>query len=231
LPLRLLGYETARGRRRLWRELPGLERLPSGRSAVALTFDDGPGELTSELVETLGRHRLKATFFLLGEQARDRPEVARALVAAGHEIGLHGFEHFRHDRAEPERSVADILRGFEELEAICSVRPRWYRPPWGRFSAASFDACGRVGLRPAYWSVWGWDWEPIGASTIARRVRRGLEAGAIVLLHDSARYSRGSARETLTAVSVLADDLRRRGLATATLSEAAGRPSTRGVSE
>jgi peptidoglycan-N-acetylglucosamine deacetylase len=230
LPLRLALNEMSPGRRRSWRRFSGLERLPEGGATVALTFDDGPGELTAELLELLGHHRLRATFFLLGEEARRRPDAARAVVAAGHEVGVHGFEHFRHDRSDAARSARDVRRAIEELEAVCAMRPRWYRPPFGRFSPASFEACAQAGLRPAYWSVWGYDWEPIGAQRIVRRINRGLEPGAVLLLHDSARYAeRDSARATLEAVPLLAVELRERGLETVTLSEApspAGAPAT-----
>src|SRR3954470_24478422 len=152
MPLRLVLYEASSGRRGLWRPFPGLERLPDGDPVVAITFDDGPGEVTEDLVEALAAHDLCATFFLLGEQVARRPELARDLVARGHEVALHGWEHLRHDHVEPARSAADVRRGLEEVEGTCSVRPQWYRPPFGRFSKACFEACSELRLRPAYWS-------------------------------------------------------------------------------
>jgi peptidoglycan/xylan/chitin deacetylase (PgdA/CDA1 family) len=220
--VRLSLYEVSRGRRRLWRAFPGLERLPGRPSQAAITFDDGPGEMTSELLAGLAEHDLKATFFLLGEQARRRPDVARDVVAAGHEVGLHGSEHLRHDQVAPERSADDVRRGLAEVEDVSGVRPRWYRPPFGKFSDASFRASAELGLQPAYWSTWGYDWEPVDARTIARRVSRGLDPGAIVLLHDSALYAeRDSARPTVDVVPLLATALAERGLTAVTLSDAA----------
>jgi peptidoglycan-N-acetylglucosamine deacetylase len=221
LQVRLALSEVSPARRRLWRRFPGLERLPGGRPGVAITFDDGPGEVTRDVLEALARHDLRATFFLLGEQVRRRPDVAREVVAAGHEVGLHGYEHLRHDQVEEERGATDVRRGLAEVEEACSVRPRWYRPPFGRFSRGSFEACAQLGLRPAYWSTWGYDWEPVGPRRIARRVGRDLDAGAVVLLHDSALYAeRDSARPTVEAVRLLAAALQERGLAAVTLSEA-----------
>jgi peptidoglycan/xylan/chitin deacetylase (PgdA/CDA1 family) len=219
--IRLSLYELSPGRRRRWREFPALERLPGESSRAAITFDDGPGELTPDLLAALAEHDLKATFFLLGEQARRRPDVARDVVAAGHEVGLHGSEHLRHDRITPEHAAEDVRRGLTEVEEACGVRPRWYRPPFGKFADASFRASADLGLQSAYWSTWGYDWEPVGARTIVRRVSRGLDSGAIVLLHDSALYAeRDSARPTVDVVPLLAAELRARGLTAVTLSGA-----------
>ncbi|HEV7460887.1 MAG TPA: polysaccharide deacetylase family protein [Solirubrobacteraceae bacterium] len=218
--VRLSLYEMSPGRRRRWRQFPALERLPGGSSLAALTFDDGPGELTPELLAALAEHDLRATFFLLGEQARRRPDVARDVAAAGHEVGLHGSEHLRHDQVESQRAAEDVRRGLAEVEEACGVRPRWYRPPFGKFSEASFRASAELGLRPAYWSTWGYDWEAVGVPTIVRRVLRGLDPGAIVLLHDSARYAeRASARPTVDAIPKLARALTARQLETVTLSD------------
>jgi peptidoglycan/xylan/chitin deacetylase (PgdA/CDA1 family) len=213
-------YEASPSRRRMWRDFPAQQRLATGSRQVALTFDDGPGELNERLLAQLAEHELVATFFLVGEQVRDAPGAARAIVEAGHEIALHGSAHFRHDQAAPERSREDLRRGLEEVAEVTGVAPRWYRPPFGKFSPASYDACRELGLRPVYWSTWGHDWEPVGAAHIARRTRSGLEDGAIVLLHDSARYAeRTSAQPTLDALGPIASDLRSRGLRPVTLSQ------------
>ena len=220
--VRLSLYEVSPGRRRRWREFPALERLPDRPSQAAITFDDGPGEMTSELLAELAKHDLKATFFLLGEQARRRPDVVREVAAAGHEIALHGSEHLRHDQVAPEHSEQDVRRGLAEVEDAAGVRPLWYRPPFGKFSSASFRASAELGLKPAYWSTWGYDWEPVGPPTIARRVNRGLGPGAVVLLHDSALYAeRDSARPTVDVIPLLATALAERGLTAVTLSAAA----------
>jgi peptidoglycan/xylan/chitin deacetylase (PgdA/CDA1 family) len=224
--VRLSLYEMSPSRKRLWRQFPALERLPGRPSQAAITFDDGPGEMTSELLAGLAEHDLKATFFFLGEQARRRPGVARDVVAAGHEVGLHGSEHLRHDLIAPEHSAEDIRRGLAEVEDASGMRPRWYRPPFGKFSDASFRVCAELGLKPAYWSTWGYDWEPVGARTIVRRVCRGLDPGAVVLLHDSALYAqRPSARATLEAMPLLATALSERRLGTVTLSDGLSRHS------
>ena len=179
-----------------------------------LTFDDGPTESTPQLLEELRDHGLRATFFVLGEQLERWPEIGRAIVDEGHEIALHGFGHFRHDKAAAGRSRDDIERGLEAIEATVGVRPRWYRAPHGKFSQEGFETCEELGLTPVYWSAWGHDWEPVGEEHIRKTIRRDLADGSIVLLHDS------PAAATIRAIPLVDEDLRRRRLSAVTLADA-----------
>jgi peptidoglycan-N-acetylglucosamine deacetylase len=192
-----------------WRSFPGRERAQSG---VALTFDDGPDpEVTPAVLDILDATGVRATFFLVGEQLLVHHELGGAIAAAGHEVALHGFRHVEHDElAEPRE---DLLRGLDAIEAATGTRPALVRPPYGRFSAASYAASRELGLEAVYWSAWGADWEAIGPARIAELVRRDLTPGAIVLLHDSARYAeRPSARPTVEALPTILADIRAAGL-------------------
>jgi peptidoglycan/xylan/chitin deacetylase (PgdA/CDA1 family) len=195
-----------------WRRLPGLERLPRD-GGVALTFDDGPDpDGTPAVLEALAAARAGATFFLVGEQLVLHHELGRAVAEAGHEVALHGFRHVEHDELGPG-AKDDLLRGLDAVESATGVRPTLYRPPYGRFSEASYAACRELGLEPVYWSAWGSDWEAIGPERIAELVARDLDAGAVVLLHDSARYAtRPSAEPTAAALPEILRQLRDRGL-------------------
>jgi|tagenome__1003787_1003787.scaffolds.fasta_scaffold20975419_5 peptidoglycan/xylan/chitin deacetylase (PgdA/CDA1 family) len=170
-----------------WRELPGLERVPAG---VALTFDDGPDPgCTPAVLDALDAAGVLATFFVLGEQLMRNHAVAREAAQRGHELGLHGFEHVDHDTLRPQAARDDLARALGSFEAAIGRRPRFFRPPYGRFSQASYDACLHLGLEPVYWSQWGEDWEPIPAERVVDLATRDLSDGDIVLLHDSTRYA------------------------------------------
>lgn len=203
--------------------MPGIERVPPGGHAV-LTFDDGPDaapEATAAVLDQLDTIGARATFFVLGEQIGSAPGLVADLVARGHEVGVHGRRHFRHDRVGAAESGADVEAGCDALAACLGEAPRYYRPPYGKLSQAAAEVCRRRGLEVVYWSTWGLDWEPLPADRVAARVIRDLDDGGIVLLHDSARYAvRPSAAPTAAALARIGDAAAAKGLRLVTLSEA-----------
>ena len=178
------------------------------RDAVALTFDDGPHpEGTPAVLAELERRGARATFFLVGEQVRRVPEVARAVADAGHEIALHGDRHVLLLRRRIRAFAADLDRAAETIAAATGVVPTLYRPPYGVFSSGALRHVRGRGLQPWLWSAWGRDWERRATpASIARRAVARLEPGAVVLLHDSDAYSSpGSWRRTAAAVPSILD--------------------------
>lgn len=215
-------YEWHPGRARRWRRFPGLERIEPGGRAV-LTFDDGPDpEATPAVLEALDLAGVHATFFLLGSRLATHPELAREVVSRGHEIGLHGYNHHRHDRIEGTLSRSDLTEGFVAIEETLGIRCRWYRPPYGKMSAASAEVCQELGMTPVYWSAWGLDWEAVAAERIAQVVSDQLDDGGIVLLHDSARFARRpSAQPTAQAIPTIVRRAQDTGLSLVALRDAA----------
>ena len=205
-----------------WADHPGLERVEHDRPVAALTFDDGPDpEGTPAVLDALDQAGATATFFVVGEQLLRHNALARETLDRGHEVALHCYTHVRHEELSPTQARDDVARGVGALEAATGRPPRWCRPPYGRFSEASFAACERLSLEPVYWSAWGLDWETVAAARIGELVGRDLVPGAIVLLHDSARYgARPSAAPTAEAVPLIAELAAERGVALRSLAEA-----------
>lgn len=170
------------------RIFPVLTRIPGARG-VALTFDDGPDSLTGQVLTTLDRFGATATFFVLGEQVERFPSLVREMIAAGHEVGVHGYRHRHHLLLTPGQVTDDLARAQTTIEDAIGKRTTLYRAPHGIFSLASWHEAGRHGWRRLLWSRWGKDWRA-GATpeSILDLVGRP-EAGDIVLLHDSDRYS------------------------------------------
>lgn len=220
-PLRRRLYDWSPSRRRRWRRVPGLESVPPAAGAV-LSFDDGPDpDGTPAVLEALAASGAGATFFVLGRHVAEQPELTRAIAAAGHEIALHGMEHRRHDQLTEDEARAELAAGIAAIEAAGVAAPAWYRPPFGASSPVLAALCRELGLGLAYWSAWGQDWEESPAGEIAALVERDLAPGAIVLLHDSARYAqRAAATATAGALAPIAAAASERGLALRTLSEA-----------
>lgn len=201
----------------LWREFPARERLDDGR--VALTFDDGPDpEGTPAVLDALDAAGLKATFFMVGEQVKAAPMLAREVAARGHEVALHGATHRPHRDLSPRESKDEPSYGLGTVEAATARRPRWFRPPYGEFNEHSYAATAAVGLEPVYWSAWGLDWETVAPERILDIVERDLAPGAIVVLHDSARYGhRSDVEPTVAAIPLIAATAAERGLRLAPL--------------
>ncbi len=224
--MRLALQEHSPGRARRWRELPGIERVDPDGHAV-LTFDDGPDsspESTLAVLDGLDAIGAKATFFVLGEQIEAAPTLPAEILARGHDLGVHGQRHFRHDRVAAAESASDVEAGYAALAECLDEPPRFYRPPYGKLSPSAEQVCRRLGLAVVYWSTWGLDWEPLPAERVARRVLRDLDDGGIVLLHDSARYAvRPSAAPTAEALAPIGAAAKAKGLELVSLSQALGR--------
>ena len=218
-------YELHPGRARRWRQHPGVERLePTGK--VVLTFDDGPDhDATPAVLDALDQVGATATFFLLGTQAAANPELAVEITRRGHEIGLHGNNHVRHDRITPAESARDLKDGLHALEDVVGVRCHWYRPPYGKMSPAAAQTCAELGMTIVYWSAWGLDWEEVGAERIATVASSQIDDGGVVLLHDSARFARrASAAPTAAAIPIIAANAEARGLSLVALRDATDAP-------
>ena len=185
------------------------------RGHVALTFDDGPDpESTPAFLGALEGLGWTATFFMLGEMVRRAPGVAAEVVAAGHEVGVHGDVHCNMLRRTPRRTDDDITTAFRTIVDATGIEPRWFRPPFGIMSLSSLRSARRLGMRTVLWTTWGRDWrrEATPQSVTADVLRRYVDGGT-VLLHDSDCTSYpGSWRSSLGALPRLADELGARGL-------------------
>ena len=166
--------------------MPGLAGI-GDRGHVALTFDDGPHpQATPELLRRLDRAGVRATFFLLGRMVERHPEVARAIADAGHEIGVHGYEHSLLVKRGPRATRDDLDRATQTIVAVTGTQPRWWRPPYGVASTAALVEARRLRLRPVLWTCWGRDWTATcTADSVYRSVMRRLAGGGTILLHDS----------------------------------------------
>jgi peptidoglycan-N-acetylglucosamine deacetylase len=194
----------------------GVEDHTSAGSGYALTFDDGPHpEGTTATLDVLAAAQVRATFFLVGEQVERSPALAREILAAGHEIGLHCHRHRNLLRLTPWQVRADLTRALAVIEDATGHSPRLYRPPYGVLNAAALLQARARGWRTLLWTHWGRDWEPRATpESITRRVTDGAGEGSVLLLHDADDYSApGSWRRTVQALPRVLDTLAARGVA------------------
>jgi peptidoglycan/xylan/chitin deacetylase (PgdA/CDA1 family) len=149
---------------------------------VALTFDDGPhGTHTPELLDILERKHVPATFFLLGEQVEQYPEIAARMVAQGHQLGNHTWDHAHVVRMDTKEIAADLERTSAAIAAATGIEPTVTRPPFGTIT----DELQLASTTPLIlWSIDPKDWRDREATTITDRVLKDIRPGAIILLHD-----------------------------------------------
>lgn len=191
--------------------------------AVALTFDDGPNEpYTSQILEVLRAKGVKATFFIVGENALQFPGTVRREVADGMEIGNHTFTHGSMVRAMNNTIEWQIDRTQETIKDIAGIEPRWFRPPHGFRDPRLFSMTRHDDLAVVEWSNMPRDWTCPGTDVIVQRTLEKLKAGDIILLHDGRTVYVGADRsQTVAALPRIIDGIRAKGLRCVTLSELA----------
>ena len=171
---------------------------------AALTFDDGPHpEYTPRLLDILARHRAKATFFVVGAAVQAQPELTRRMVAEGHSLGNHTWDH----RSLPTLSRAQRLEQFRKCAEALEPHGgdnKLLRPPFGNQDRASRLDALRLGYEVIAWSHHAEDWLEHDADFIAGRLAEHLAPGVIFLLHDAlyrvAEAERADRSPTLKAV-------------------------------
>lgn len=193
---------------------------PTGRRAVALTFDDGPNpEETPRILDALAEGGARGTFFVLGERARRHPEIVRAAAEAGHDLGNHTYSHRHLWTLGPQATRREILDGAAAIADAAGSPPRFFRPPWGTFNFAAYRISGWLGEARVLWSV-----RPEGyfirasAERIVEFVIRRTRPGAIVDLHDASGFP-DTAANTRKALPELLRRLREAGYEVLPLSD------------
>ncbi|MHB2018193.1 MAG: polysaccharide deacetylase family protein [Candidatus Xenobia bacterium] len=166
---------------------------------VALTFDDGPSPDTPRLLEVLAAHRVRATFFLIGRKVLDHPDLARQIVEAGHEVGVHGFTHRPLAMLSPEDVRRELNDTRQAILEATGALPRLVRAPWGLFTRGVLD-CLLPHEKMALWSDSTRDWTEPGIAVLASRIQRMARPGAVLLLHDGA-HDGGRHEQTAAALA------------------------------
>ncbi|MCD4748397.1 MAG: polysaccharide deacetylase family protein [Thermoanaerobaculales bacterium] len=185
---------------------PNRSRLDTDADAtnqIALTFDDGPDpEVTPRVLEILAQQNCRATFFVIGERAEAQPDLVRAVVQAGHDLGNHSWDHssafFFHS---PSQLAAQIDRTQDLLEELSGKRPRLFRPPAGIRSPLLESQLARRNLALVSWNRRAFDTVERRPAKILRRMTKNLGPGDILLLHD------GSVARTAAGVPVVLEIL------------------------
>jgi peptidoglycan-N-acetylglucosamine deacetylase len=174
-----------------------------GTKQLALTYDDGPNDPhTERLLEVLARHQVRATFFLIGRYVRQRPDLVREIVKAGHVVGNHTFTHpllTLKSSTEVRQELTDCRAA---LQDAIGEHSNLFRPPFGGRRPAVLRIARELGLQPVMWNVTGYDWNAPPAEEIERKCANQIHGGNVILLHDGGHKQMGADRSQ----TVLATD-------------------------
>ena len=159
-------------------EESGVKEKPS----IAITFDDGPsGRYTGRLLDGLKERNVKASFFLIGENAEENPVLVERIYKEGHLIGNHTYSHVQMTHLSEEAAVREIEKTDQVISAITGEHVAYMRPP---FVAWQRELEVRMEVLPVLWSVDPLDWTTENVDEIVSKVVTEVEEGDIILLHD-----------------------------------------------
>ena len=152
---------------------------------VAFTFDDGPHPtVTPEILKILREYNAKATFFMLGLEARKYPHLAKQVASEGHEIANHTYSHPDLTKMNYDNVNRQFSEGRRIIEEITGVKTSLFRPPYGAINDNVITAAGNQNSPIIMWSVDSRDWESRDANAIYNVVMRNIRGGSIILMHD-----------------------------------------------
>ena len=202
----------------------GLElmRLGISNNMCALTFDDGPSPYTAELLDTLARYNIPATFFVVGAQVQRRPDIIRRMLAEGHEVGNHSFSHTALRKQSPQ-AQQDDLRKLDALLRELGANPRFVRPPFGYYDHNTINVVQEMDGHIVMWTVDSQDWRNYSdLEDVLANMQlpyRGAPMRGVFLFHDTHR-------PTVERMPEILDALIASGCRFVTLSEYIDAPQT-----
>ena len=178
---------------------------PKGVPVVALTFDDGPRQFTTpRLIALLDELSVRGTFFIVGAQAVQFPGILEDLVSKGHTVANHSWSHRNITQLDRETLLEELTFCSQAIETITGVRPRFFRPPGGKWDRRSLAVVQELGLTTVLWDVTGRDMVQRAPRQMAASVVKAAGPGSIILLHGGMEW-------TMEALPMIVEGLRARG--------------------
>ncbi len=176
--------------------------LSAGSKGLALTYDDGPNDPhTLHLLDVLAKHDVRATFFLIGQYVRKRPDIVRKISDAGHAIGNHTFTHPLLIFKPPQEIKRQLTECTEAISDAAGIHTNLFRPPFGGRRPAVLRIARQLRLDPVMWNVTGYDWNAPSPEYIQHKVTAKILGGNVILLHDGGHKYFGADRSNTVVAS------------------------------
>ena len=186
---------------------PFVKEGSAGARDIALTFDDGPGPYTPQVLSVLEHYHVRATFFVIGKMLQYFSASTVREIQDGDVIGDHTETHPMMADLSAHDQYEELFEQIARIELLGGRRPTLFRPPYGSFNATTFRELKRLHLLMVLWSVDTDDYQQPGVQAIVQSAMEGAQPGAIILLHDAG----GPRQETIEALPLIITGLRARG--------------------
>lgn len=195
------------------------------RKVVALTFDHSWGnKFTPSILDTLKANNTKVTFFIMGPWAQKYQDVAKHMVADGHEIASHGYRHQNYGDMTREWVKEDIEKSHALIKEITGVDAKLIRPPNGHYNQQSLKVTEELGYKTIIWNIDSLDWKNPGRDVIIERVMKRLKPGGIILMHAS-----DTPVQTAEALPILLEKIKAEGYEIVTVGQLLDQYSESGI--
>jgi peptidoglycan/xylan/chitin deacetylase (PgdA/CDA1 family) len=209
-PTSFAGVQTAAENAAINRTLaytPAIRVAGAQHREIALTFDDGPGPYTTQVVSILNQLHVPATFFEVGTPEQYFSAGTRAVVAGGYTIGDHTWSHAPMSELSAGDQRSQLVSEANEMVKFGAPFPRLFRPPYGLWNSQTLALLKRYRMLMVLWTVDTNDYRLPGTDSIINSVVSGAQPGAIMLMHDAG----GNRTETIAALPEIVEDLRAHG--------------------
>jgi len=195
------------------KRLVPIYKVDTERQAVAISFDASWGaEYTLDILNTLDAYGIKSTFFLVNIWLQDYPDLAKEIVARGHEIGLHSESHPHFTSLSGEQMKEEVTSNAEMVRQVTGYDSKLFRPPFGDYDNRVMRTVEDLGYQVIQWSVDSLDWRNLSADEITARVLKKIGPGDIVLFHNNGLH-------TAEALPGILTQLKEKGLEVIPISE------------
>ncbi|MEW6242806.1 MAG: polysaccharide deacetylase family protein [Bacillota bacterium] len=184
---------------------------PDKRVAITINCAWDP-DRTPDILEVLKRHGVKCTFFLVNTWVNRYPDLARRLVAEGHELGLHSARHPDYTKITRDQARKDLIDNKTLVKETTGVECNLFRAPYGAYDNKTIEVAEELGCLTIQWSIDSLDWKGPTAGQMTDRVVNRMHNGAIVLFHNNGTY-------TPEALDMILEWLKKRGYRMVTVSE------------
>lgn len=173
---------------------------------ILITFDDGPSNYTDRVLKELGDLGIKSLFFLVGDNIRKNPNLAREIISEGHSVGNHTFSHKTITKLTNEELIEEVYKFNDVCESELSLKTKYFRPPRGRINFSKSRELKKIGLKTVLWSLLTYDYKN-NINIVKFAIKKYLNNNSIVVFHDGEK----SKDAMIESIKIIKEESQKKG--------------------